>query len=192
VTEANRRIGPMYVWEVTVDFFEVVARRYSHKAALDPESPPSDAELRRMVEAGMAAPSAMNRQSPEFVIVNDQDTLQRIGEITGNAVLRTAPAVIFVIANPSASEECYREDYAAATENVILAATALGYACGWLDAVFRNEGIRGAVSALLGIPDDRLLAVAVPVGRPAEESPRRSKKPFEERASWNRYTVRRS
>ncbi len=51
--------------------------------------------------------------------------------------------------------------------------------------------MRLPVSEILGIPDDRLLSVVIPVGKPAEAATRRAKKPFEERASWNRYDVKR-
>ncbi|MBC7239180.1 MAG: hypothetical protein H5T71_03665, partial [Chloroflexi bacterium] len=45
--------------------------------------------------------------------------------------------------------------------------------------------------AILAIPADRALALIIPIGRPAEEGPRRIKKPFAQRASWNRYAVER-
>jgi nitroreductase len=174
-----------------MEFFDVIRARYSHKAAFAPAPRPADEDLRRIVEAGMAAPSAMNRQSPEFIIITDAGLLERIGEITNNAVLKTAPAMIAVLGNPVDAEGFYREDYAAATENMLLAATDLGYAVGWIDGIFRNDAVRTPVSTLLGIPDDRRLCIMIPVGKPGEEGARRAKKPFEERASWNTYAIRR-
>ena len=41
------------------------------------------------------------------------------------------------------------------------------------------------------MPDDRRLCIMIPVGKPGEEGARRAKKPFEERASWNTYAIRR-
>ena len=174
-----------------MDLFDAIQQRYSHKATMDPEIIPTEQELSRMVEAGMAAPSAMNKQSPEFIIVTERTILERIGAITGNATLATAPAMIVVVSNPGVGEDFYREDYAAATGNVLLAATALGWAVGWIDGIFRQARVSGPVSELLGIPDDRLLSVVIPVGKPAEQGARRPKKPFEQRASWNRYAVQR-
>lgn len=170
-----------------MDFFEVVARRYSHKAAFDPTRPVPEEDLRRIVEVGMAAPSAGNAQAPEFVIVNDPAIIERIGELSGHVPLKTAPAWIVIACDPNRG--CYLEDYAVATANVLLAATALGYACGWVDGPFLDDALRLPASEILGIPDDRRLMVAVPVGYPGEESPRRTKKPFEQRASWNRYAI---
>jgi len=174
-----------------MDVFAAIAARYSHKATMNPAIVPTNEELRRMVEAGMAAPSASNKQSPEFVIITERSILDTIGAITGNATLASAPAMIAVLSNPGVGDDFYREDYAAATENILLAATALGYSVGWVDAVFRQADVREPVSALLRIPADRLLSVVIPVGKPAEPGTRRPKKPFAERACWNRYEVQR-
>ncbi|HHX45125.1 MAG TPA: hypothetical protein GX714_14235 [Chloroflexi bacterium] len=173
-----------------MDFFDVVARRYCHKAAFDPTREVPAEHLRRLVEVGMAAPSAGNGQAPEFVIVNDPEILARVKETIDNVPLKTAPAWIVIAIDPARG--CYLEDYAVATAHVLLAATALGYCCGWVDGPFLDDAVRGPASEILGLPDDRRLMVAVPVGFPGEEGPRRPKKPFEQRASWNRYAVERT
>lgn len=174
-----------------MEFFEVVAKRYCHKVAFKPDKVP-DEDLVKIVQAGMAAPSAGNKQSPEFIIVNDPALCKRIGEISGVVPLQTAPAMIVLVVDPGEGGpgvSCYLEDYAAATTSMLLAATALGYAGGWVDGVFRDAAKRDAVCQLLGVPSDRLLMVVVPIGVPTEGAPRRVKKPFEQRASWNRYAV---
>ena len=66
-----------------MEFFDAIAQRYCHKAAFHPDPVP-DMHLRQIVEAGMVAPSPDNAQACEFVIVNDPDTLRRIGEIGGS------------------------------------------------------------------------------------------------------------
>lgn len=177
-----------------MEFFKVVKSRYSHKARLSKERV-SKEDLERIVRAGMAAPSAGNTQSPEFVIVDDQGIIAEIGDITDNAILQSAPALIAVLTRPRIHEvldtttECLIADFAVATENMLLAATALGYCCGWLDGPFNPPGVREKTHQVLDVPDDRLLALVVPVGHPAEKSPRREKKPFEQRASWNQYDI---
>ena len=180
-----------------MEFFEVVARRYSHKASFDYDKKIPEEDLRKIVEAGMAAPSAGNSQSPEFIIITDEKILERISIITQNAILWTAPAMIAVVTRPRVREvldittECLICDFAVATENMLLAATALGYCCGWMDGPFTDPQVREKVEELLGIPDDRMLILVVPIGYPLQEGPRREKKPFEQRASWNRYAVER-
>lgn len=170
-----------------MDFFEVLKKRYCHKVAFDPDVVPPDEDLKRIAEAGIAAPSAGNNQSTEFIIINDKATVDRIGEISQHVPLQTAPAMIALVNNPEAG--CNVENYAVSTGYMLLAATALGYSCGWVDSPFLDAAVRDPISELLGIPDDRLLIVMVPVGQPGEPGPRRPKKPFEQRASWNRYAV---
>lgn len=172
-----------------MDLFQVLTQRYSHKEAFDPSRRVPDEHLRRMVEAGMAAPSAGNAQAPEFIIVNDREIIGRIGGLSNSVPLQSAPAWIVIVCDPTRG--CYLEDYAVATGYVLLAATALGYVCGWVDGPFQDLALRQPASEILGIPDDRQLMVAVPVGYPGEEGVRRPKKPFEQRASWNRYAVER-
>ena len=180
-----------------MEFFEVVGKRYSYKARFDSKRQVREEDLVKIVEAGMAAPSASNGQSPEFVIVNDESIVRQIGKVADNVPLRTAPAFVAVLTKPRARQvldietECLVADLAAATENIILAATALGYCCGWLDSPFVDNDVRTKAEGILDIPDDRMLLLLVPIGYPAEPGPRRPKKMFAQRASWNRYTIQR-
>lgn len=177
-----------------MEFSEVVTKRYCHKVSFSGENLPKE-DLRKIVQAGVAAPSAGNSQSPEFIIIDDAETLQEMGRITEHVVVQTAPALIAVLTRPRAREvldigtECLICDFAVATVSMLLAATDLGYCCGWLDGPFVNDTVRAKAQDLLGIPDDRMLVLVVPVGYAGEEGPRRAKKPFEQRASWNRYDV---
>jgi nitroreductase len=175
-----------------MEFFEAVAARYCHKVAFNPNIPVPDDDLVKITQAGMAAPSASNGQSPEFILVNDKAIIKQVGEITKHVPLSTAPAYIVLVEPLSEGGQgipCYLEDYAAATTQMLLAATALGYSCGWVDGIFQDLALRSPVSELLQIPEDRRLMVIIPVGKPGEPGPRRTKKPFERRASWNRYAV---
>lgn len=180
-----------------MELFETIAKRYSHKVAFDPTKKVPDADLIKIVEAGMMAPSAGNEQSPEFIIVTDEAVARQIGAISGNVPLQTAPAMIAVLSQPAMRQvfdiktECLIADVAAATENMLLAATALGYCCGWVDGPFTKKEIAEPVSKLLGLPADRLLVLFVPVGYPAEPGTHRPKKAFSQRASWNQYDVQR-
>ncbi len=118
-----------------MEFFDTISKRYSHKAAFRPDPVP-EAHLRQIVEAGMAAPTANNAQRAEFVIVTDPATLSSIGEIGGTIPLKTAPAMIVVVVDDNRDPEgstYYLEDYACATTQMLLAATALGYGGGWID-----------------------------------------------------------
>jgi nitroreductase len=176
-----------------MDLFEAVSNRYCHKAAFSCEAVPVE-HLRRIAEAGMAAPSGTNAETPEFILIHDQAILAEIGRICRGRPLNTAPAMIAIVSNTSdvlPGVTFYIEDYSAATENILLAATALGYTAGWIDHLLRAPDINSPLCRLLGIPADRKLMVIVPIGKPGEEAPRRVKKTFEQRCSWNHYAVQR-
>jgi nitroreductase len=183
--------------EVPMEFFEVVAKRYSHKTAYDRATAVPAGDLEKIVTAGMLAPSASNRQSPEFVIVTDPALLDKIGAISDHVVLKTAPALIAILTKPKVRQvldiqtEFLLMDVAAAADQMLLAATALGYCCGWLDGPFTKDEIRKPVEALLGVPEDSFLHMVVPVGYAGEPGTHRPKKPFAQRASWNKYAVER-
>ena len=173
-----------------MELFETIEKRHSYRGAFAGRPVPR-ADLKRIVQAGIRAPSGYNGQSTSFVIVDDARLIARIGEITGNATIGRAPAVIAVVMDPAApADKDLRfgiEDYAAATENILLAATALGYASVWFDGGLRREGRAAAVGELLAVPRGREVRVVLPVGVPAEQRQQKEKKPFGERAWFNRW-----
>lgn len=177
-----------------MELFDAISQRFSHKAAFSREAVPQE-HLRRIAEAGMAAPSGTNAESPEFILIYDEHVLAEVGRITRHRPLATAPAMIAIVSNISdvlPGVTFYIEDYSAATENILLAATALGYVCGWIDHLLRPPRINDPLCQLLSIPPDRKLMVIIPIGKPGEESSRRVKKTFEQRCSWNQYGVQRT
>ena len=73
------------------------------------------------------------------------------------------------------------EDYAAATENIMLAITASGYAGVWMDGMMKFDGHTDAVRQLLHIPDSETPRTIIPFGKPAGPVSQRPKKAFHER-----------
>jgi len=173
-----------------MDLFVAIGRRHSYRGKFAARSVPRD-DLRRIVQAGIQAPSGYNAQSTTFVIVDDPKILVSIAEIVPAEVLRGAPAVIVCVMDPLATRDKELafgvEDYAAAAENILLAATALGYASVWLDGALRRDGRAERVGKLLAVPPGLEVRVLLPVGVPAESRSQREKKPFAERAWWNAY-----
>ena len=172
-----------------MELFEAIARRHSYRGKFLAQPVPR-ADLVRIVEAGMAAPSGCNAQTTTFVIVDDAALIAAIGDIVEKDFVRKAPALIVCVAE---HRKVYKglsfgvEDCAAAVENMLLAITALGYASVWLDGVLRTADRAARIAALLAVPPDREVRVLLPVGVPAEHEQPPPKKPFAERAWFNRY-----
>ncbi len=167
-----------------MDLFEAIQKRYSYRAGYV-EKPVPREDLVKIVQAGIQAPSGCNSQSTSFVIVDDLDTINQIREL----VRMPAPAVIACIIDPSPvykGTNFALEDCSAAVENMLLVITALGYASVWLDGAIR--GVVGEkIGQLLNVPEGKTVQVLLPIGIPEEQGTQRERKPFDERAWFNRY-----
>ena len=174
-----------------MDFFEIIEKRYSHKEKFLPDAvPPENLEL--IAKAGIAAPSGGNSQCVRLIILPDREILQLLCEIAPTDGLMTAPAAIAVFTDNSAAAQTGAnnfevEDYAAAAENMLLAAVALGYASLWLDFPWLNENNQRAARAVFGAPKGYHLRVILPVGLPDGPGSRREKLPFGERVYYGKF-----
>ncbi len=135
-----------------MDTFETLYNRRSvRKYAAD--KPVTDAALHEILTAAMYAPSAMNKQSWEFVVVRDPEVLQQVKTLHPHAPFVTdAGTAVFVCANEDQAYEGYGiVDASLAAENLMLAAHALGYGtcfCG----IAPNAGREGEFAQLFGMP----------------------------------------
>jgi nitroreductase len=175
-----------------MDLFEAIGRRHSYRGPFqDQQIPRSD--LKRIVQAGLQAPSGKNAQTTVFVIVDDSDLVRTIAGMPGaNTAQQQAHAYIACIVDvqPEAVYEGHDfqiEDCAAAVENMLLAVTALGYASVWVDGWLRVRNRAGEVGRMLGLPQGKIIRVLLPIGAPKEARAPAEKKPFESRAWFNRY-----
>jgi len=168
-----------------MDFWQVLHSRHAVRDfALGRDVPaPLVADLLR---AAIEAPSAGNLQSWHFYVVRRPAVRAALAEAAlGQSFVAEAPVVIVVCADPERSATRYRErgrrlyaylDAAAATENLLLAATALGLGTCWVSA-FDEEAARQAI----GAPQWLVPVAIVPVGYPAVPRPRETeRRPLEE------------
>ena len=175
-----------------MDVFEAIARRHSYRGPFR-DQPVPRADLRRIVQAGLQAPSGRNAQTTTFVIVDDHELVCTIGRMhQTNVAMQQAKAFIACIADvhPEPVYEGHSfqvEDCAAAVENMLLAVTALGYATVWTDGWLRVQDHAQTIGGLLGLPEGKIVRVLLPIGVPAEAWPPKAKQPFEARAWFNRY-----
>lgn len=175
-----------------MELFEAIGQRYCYRGPFTDEAIPH-ADLEQIVQAGLDAPSGKNAQTTRFVIVDNPYVCSRVREIlSNNDAMMTAQAYIiaFIDREPEAVYEGFAfqiEDCAAAVENILLAATALGYATVWADGVLRLQQRAEKLGALLGVPETKIARIILPLGVPVAPGPRREKLPFGERAWFNRW-----
>ncbi|MDH5442977.1 MAG: nitroreductase family protein [Hadesarchaea archaeon] len=157
---------------VWMDVFEAIKGRRSVRE-FRPD-PIKEGDLKKILEAAQQAPSAGHCQPLEMVVVKDQAQKERLARAAlGQTFIAEAPVAIVVCADVARTsrrygrrgEELYCiQDTAAATQNIHLAAYALGYATCWIGA-FDEGAVAKVIKAPAGV---RPLAI-VPIGKPAEK-----------------------
>jgi len=137
-------------------------RRYTRE-------PVSEEDIRTILEAAMAAPSASNRKPWHFVVVSERETLNRLAEAHKYAkMLNEAPLCISVCGDQSVSERFWVQDCSAATENLLLAAAALGLGAVWCGVHPSQDRVKD-ISEILGIEAPVAPLNIIAIGHPAEE-----------------------
>ena len=125
--------------------------------------------VEKLLRAAMAAPSASNEQPWHFVILRDRATLGRITGFHPYAdMLNEAGLAIAVCADTGHARGMWVQDCAAATENILLAAHAIGLGAVWL-GVYPVDERWLPLQGLLGLPEGVIPCTLVALGYPAEE-----------------------
>lgn len=139
-----------------------------------------------LVDCGRVSPSGHNKQGRSFVVITEKDRIDKIGEIAtwGNFIIGKAPALILVFCD---TQECATliEDGAAATENILVAATAKGLGSCWIQGY---GPYAETIESLVGAPENKKLISIVALGYPAEINiPMPKKSSLEEVIIWNKF-----
>ncbi|MFI3321015.1 MAG: nitroreductase family protein [Rikenellaceae bacterium] len=129
--------------------------------------------LKEVVRAGMAAPTAKNMQPWEFMIVDEREKLDALSSALPFAkMLTTAQAAIVVCGvdeNCEGGSPYWVVDCAAATENILLAAQAVGLAAVWT-AVYPYKERLDPTYNILDIPQTAIPLCVIPIGYAAREA----------------------
>lgn len=134
------------------------------------DEPISDQDIRELLQAAMAAPSAGNQQPWEFIVVNDREILNKIPEVHPySQMLKMSPLAIIVCGNldKEKHEGYWVQDCSAATENILIEAQYKGLGAVWLGVYPRKERIRG-LKELFSLPENIIPLSIVSIGHPAE------------------------
>ena len=138
------------------------------------DKPVKEEDIKALLEAAMAAPSARNLKPWHFIIITGREMLDRLAVVHPYAeMLREATLCIAVCADPDVSEKYWVQDCSAATENILIAAANIGLGAVWLGCHPREERKR-AIKPLLGIPEHIELLSLIAIGHPAEEKEART------------------
>lgn len=134
----------------------------------------SDALVEQMLRAGMAAPTAANKQPWEFVVVDDAALLDTLQAAVPHAPIARGGCkqAIVVCGNMQKALEgdaqsYWIQDCSAATENILLAAHSLGLGAVWCGVTPQRERVEG-VSRALNLPTYVRPLGLVVFGHPAE------------------------
>jgi nitroreductase len=163
-----------------MDALEAMSSRRSVRS-FKPD-PVSEDVLRRIVDAGRLAPTGHNDQPWEFIVVRDAEQRRRIAAITDfGKFIAEAPACIVVLCKPT---QYYLEDGAAATTNMLNAATALGVASCWVAGDKKTYATR--LASMCGAPPDYRLVALIALGQ-AAEVPAPQKRGLDDVLHWETY-----
>lgn len=139
-------------------------RRYTDR-------PVADEVVTLLLRAAMAAPSAQNQQPWQFIVVRDRPLLEKMAEVSQYAKMLRHAQVAVVVCGDLRDERIpgfWVEDCAAATQNLLLAAHALGLGAVWIGVYPREERV-GRLRDLFCLPDDVIPFAVVSIGYPAED-----------------------
>jgi nitroreductase len=175
-----------------MDLFEAIKQRHSYRGAFT-DAPVLRDDLVKIVQAGLDAPSGKNCQTTRFVVVDDAELVGKIASMhPANKAMQQAKAFIACIVDkePEAVFEGLEfqvEDCAAAVENMLLAVTALGYASVWVDGWLRREDRNEIIGRMLGVPDDKIVRILLPIGVAEKEVRGPEKMAFDKRVAFNQF-----
>jgi nitroreductase len=159
-----------------MDLFDAIGGRRSVRQ-FRPDAPVPEGAVRKILEAGIMAPSAGNVQAWRFIVVRDEALKARLATEAGHQLfIKQAPVAIVVLADLARTEAKYGErgrgtyalqETAAAIENMLLAAHAQGLGSCWIGAF--DEA---AAARILGLGGGLRPVAILPIGVPAEPTSR--------------------
>ena len=149
----------------------------------------SKADIETMLRAGMAAPTAVNRQPWHFVAVTDKAKLAELAGRRGGMIKQAGVAIVVCgnmdKAMQGPGQAFWVQDCSAATENILLAANAIGLGAVWTGCYPMDDRV-AEVSKTLKLPETIVPLCVIAIGHPAEQpTPKDKWKP--ENVSYNEF-----
>lgn len=135
------------------------------------DEPVTDLQKQALLHAGMSAPSGVNKQPWEFILVDDREILERMADALPYAKMAAhAPMAIVVCGNPSRfldgdDATLWEQDLSAVSENILLAAHAIGLGAVWT-CLYPHADRMDAVTKILETAPGIVPFCLIPVGCP--------------------------
>ena len=155
--------------EIASAVLEVISKRKSVRSYV-PGTQISKEDFTTLVKAGMAAPTAKNAQTAEFIVVTDKEIIGKLSESYPSLnPLADAGSGILLVSNTyrhlKVAGEVWIQDLAASAENILLAAEAMDYSACW-GGIFPFEDRTQSVRDLLNLPDFLIPFCFIMIGKP--------------------------
>jgi nitroreductase len=159
------------------DALNFIFGRRSIRVYAPGDIPETDVQL--MLEAAMAAPSAVGKDPWRFIVVRSRQMREElVKELPNGAMLADAPLGFVVCGDLEQAHDrqlsYLLQDCSAAIENLLLAIHALGYGACWLGVHPRENRMRH-VRKVLGLPPNVVPVSIVAIGRPGERKEARTR-----------------
>jgi nitroreductase len=125
-------------------------------------------KINNLLSAAMAAPSAMNKQSWEFIVVEDRDILEQLGNIKNGAhMVKDAAMAIVVCGNLNeTSDDYWIQDCSAASMNILLAAHSMELGAVWTEVYNSKMELVNKVKKILNLPEHIIPLNTIAIGYP--------------------------
>jgi len=138
-----------------------------------------ESEITRLLQAAMAAPSAVAKDPWRFVVIRQREMLSAIAAALPNGgMLATAPLGIIVCGDLDAAHDrqlgYLLQDCSAAIENLMLCAHALGLGACWLGVYPREDRVR-KLKDILALPPSVIPVAGIAIGHPDEKKEPRTR-----------------
>lgn len=154
-----------------MELMNVMLTRRSVRKYSDREIP--EETLRKILQAGLLAPTSRNLKPWEFYVIRNKSTLAQLAEAknAGAGMLAGCNAAIVVFAD-GGKADTWVEDCSIAMSFMMLMAEEQGVGCCWVQIHLRSDGngndAEKNVREILGLPEQYRIAGVLSLGMPAD------------------------
>ncbi len=124
-------------------------------------------QIEKLLRAGMAAPSAVNQQPWEFIVVTDKDLREKIGKTSPftKQAAKAPLSIVLLMRTDVRLVEMAPQDMGACAENILLEATKLGLGAVW-QGVYAHQERMGYLTELFGLDESVVPFAIISIGYP--------------------------